>query len=443
MLGLLLWYRETGKEQYLEAIKRAADLFIHLFYNPETGSKPLSAIGSTEMNLAPIHIFALLYEETGDSLYLNFVNQIANDFGSAGSGDYINSSLNGLEFFQCPKPRWESLHCIIGIAELYRANGNALYLRVAEQIFRSILKTDVHNTGGFSTREQAIGNPFTNDAIETCCVIAYNALGVEILKLTGDSTIVDHLELSHYNACMGSWSPSGRWSTYDTPMNGVRLANTTSIQFQSRPGSPELNCCSVNAARSVSMIGEWAVMKHDRFLYLNAYEAADYETEDGTHISLSGGYPYQNRVTLTVNGGNGELYLRIPGWSSRTVITVGDHKHYPTSGSYYLLPYEDGLPIILDFDFTTRFTEGDLDMNGLTSVNRGPILYGTDTSLCGKSGLDRYPALSRKEIIETPVTIKGDSGLIILPCGITLCDFYHLGVTGAEYASWLRLSEST
>lgn len=110
----------------------------------------------------------------------------------------------------------------------------------------SIYRADVHNSGSFSTNEQAMGNPFQGGSIETCCTVAWLALSVETLRLTGDSRIADALEHATWNAVLAYEHPSGRWCTYDTPMNGKRLASAHSIVFQSRPGTPELNCCSVN-----------------------------------------------------------------------------------------------------------------------------------------------------------------------------------------------------
>ena len=85
---------------------------------------------------------------------------------------------------------------------------------------------------------------------------------VEMLRQSGDPLAADELELSTFNSAMGLFSPTGRWSTYNTPMDGARKANFHEIVFQSRPGSPELNCCSVNAARGLGLLSEWALM-HD------------------------------------------------------------------------------------------------------------------------------------------------------------------------------------
>ena len=86
----------------------------------------------------------------------------------------------------------------------------------------------------------------------------------EMLKLTGNSVVADELELSTLNSALGMHSPTGRWATYNTPMDGVRKASAHDIVFQSREGTPELNCCSVNSARGLGLLSEWAVMRDPR-----------------------------------------------------------------------------------------------------------------------------------------------------------------------------------
>ena len=141
-------------------------------------------------------------------------------------------------------------------------NGNGQYGKAFANLWWSIARLDRHNNGGFSSGEQAQGNPYHPGAIETCCTIAWMAMTVEMLRQSGDPLAADELELSTFNSAMGLFSPTGRWSTYNTPMDGVRKANFHDIVFQSRPGSPELNCCSVNAARGLGLLSEWALM-HD------------------------------------------------------------------------------------------------------------------------------------------------------------------------------------
>ena len=438
MFGLLLWYNETGDRRYLETVEKAAGLFMNLFYR-DSGRK-LSEIGWTEMNLAPLHVFTLLYEQTGKKAYLTFAKSIEGDFATADAGNYVECALNGIEFYQCPKPRWESLHPIMGIAELYRATGTQYYLDAAAFIFYSILKTDVHNTGGFSTREQAVGNPYQDGPIESCCVIAYNALAVEIYKLTRDPKILDFLELSHYNACMGMRSPTGRWSTYDTPMHGCRKANFHDINFQDRPGSPELNCCSVNAARSIGNLSEWRFTRDDDTLYINFWEKGEYVTEDGIRICMEGNYPADGNITCSVSGYSGKLALRVPEWSKHTEITLQGRKQNMESG-YYRLSCNFELHFTLSLDLSVRIMAGDGDQKGNSCVYRGPILFGVDTTGVRSGNLDIPETYSAKEICSAPLMETKGKYHLLLPDGTKLTDFYHLGYSGGQYKTWLNISK--
>ncbi len=441
MFGLLLWYRETGNERYLETVIRAAELFMKTFYNPENRNRSMIEMGASEMNLSVYHAFALLYSLTGMRKYRDFAQNIENDLTRPEAGNYLNHALMGLEFWQCPKPRWESLHVILGIAESYRGTGDGKYLDAARQICYSILKTDIHSTGAFSTNERAVGTPFKTGGIETCCVIAYNALVVEIFKLTGDTALLDHLDHSHYNACMGLWSPSGRWSTYDTPMNGTKCASTQTIVFQSRPGSPELNCCAVNAARSVGMLSEWAVTEDEDTLYLNFFEKAFYETENGAKITVDSVYPMEGEIRITVTDYCGLFGIRIPGWADKATVTINSEPVYPQAGAYFVVECQGALDIRLVLNFSTRFIDGEDDFLGDTCVLRGSLLFGTDTVRSGDFDLGSMPPLSRKEISQTAAVSEKEAVCIPLKNGITLCDFYNLGTTGSQYVSWMKISD--
>src|SRR5258705_511119 len=90
-----------------------------------------------------------------------------------------------------------------------------------------------------------------------------------MLRMTGDSVVADELELSLLNSILGYHSPTCRWVTYNTPMDGDRKASAHDIVFQARAGSSELNCCSVNGPRGLGMLSDWALMAGRRGLMLN------------------------------------------------------------------------------------------------------------------------------------------------------------------------------
>lgn len=362
MLGLLLWYRETKDQPALTCARRIADLLCKKFLN--TGLRLVST-GAEEMNLAPIHALCLLYKETGEQKYLDLAHEIEKDFETPPAGDYVRTALARKEFYQTPKPRWESLHPIMGIAELYYITGDEKYRRAFEHIWWSIARYDRHNNGGFSSGEQASGNPYHEGAIETCCTIAWLALSVEMLRLTGNSVVADEIELSTLNSGLGLISPSGRWVTYDTPMEGCRTASQHTIVFQARPGQPELNCCSVNGPRALGLISEWALMADDQGILVNYYGPGKMSAAlpSGNTLTLTQDteYPIENQIRLSVQVDRPEIFslaLRIPYWSEKTSVRLnGTAVSDIRPGQYLRLNrlWSSGDEITVDLDFRFHF----------------------------------------------------------------------------------------
>jgi DUF1680 family protein len=379
MLGLMLWYDETGDERALKAAERIGNLLCEKFLDAE---KPVSSTGSMEMNQAVVHSLAMLYARTGDEKYLRLAEEVVADFAAPGAGDYLRMGLKGVEFFQIPKPRWESLHPMMGLAELYWLTGNDDYRKAFEHLWWSIVKTDRHNNGGFSSGEQAQGNPYHQGAIETCCTIAWMAMSVEMLRLTGDPLAADELELSTLNQAMGAFAPSGRWSTYNTPMDGRRVPSTQDISFQIRPGSEELNCCSVNAARGLGMISDWGLMRDAAGLVLNWYGPSTFATtvnDAPVRLTQTTDYPREGRVELAVEPESPlkfNLKLRIPHWSAKTTVKVNGDEAAATPGTYLSLDREwrPGDRITIDLDMSPRYWVGERECAGKTSAYRGPVL---------------------------------------------------------------------
>src|SRR4051812_14078346 len=255
MLALLMWHQAVGDAAALQCVRRAADLMCSTYL--DSGRRPFEA-GSDEMNLAVLHGLGVLYRVTREDRYRQLMRVIEQDWERGGG--YFRKGLEGVEFFQTPRPRWESLHDLQGLVEIYRITGDARYRDSFEHHWRSIARWDLRNTGGFSSGEQATGNPYAPTPIETCCSIAWMCLCVDMLGVTGDSRVADKLELATLNAWAGAQHPSGRWCTYNTPMDGAREASAHTIVFQARAGTPELNCCSVNGPRGWGMLAEWATM---------------------------------------------------------------------------------------------------------------------------------------------------------------------------------------
>jgi DUF1680 family protein len=373
------------------------------------------------------------------------------------AGDYMRAALAGKEFYECPKPRWESLHDLLALPELYYITGDARYRRAFEHYWWSIFRGDRHNTGGFTSGEQATGNPYDPRAIETCCTVAWIVMSVEMLRLTGDPRVADEIELSTLNASLGGQHPSGRWWTYNTPMDGVKLASAHDIVFQSHPGGPELNCCSVNAPRGPGMIAEWGLMLAPDGPVLNGYGAGTLESSlpSGNCLRLRQRttYPKSGRIRITVEPERPEVFtlrLRIPQWSARTTVTVNDEPVGPAAHGTYLQitrQWQAGDTLRLSLDMSLHFWVGEREQAGKVSIYRGPILLAYDQRFNPVDPDDLPPIAARRLKTRAVPCHEWPRPWVLLavPAAdgreLCLCDFATAGALGTQYRSWLPVTD--
>ena len=460
--ALLLWFDETSDRTALEAAQRIGDLICNTFLDSDLRVRDT---GSVEMNMAIIHGLGLLYLRTHNPRYLAMARQVEIHWES--TGNYLRTGIEGIPFYATNHPRWESLHNLQGLAVMYRITGDKRYLQAFECHWRSILRWDVHNTGAFSTGEGAIGDPYTPGAIETCCTVAWMALTIDYLELTGDPRAADALELALYNAAAGAQHTSGEWFTYDTPMEGIRIPSFSALAFQARPDTPGLNCCSVNGPRAFTMLSDWAVMRAGTGLAVNFYCTGTFEgsLSDSTKVGIewSTEYPALGHVTLTVKPERTvrfPLLLRIPAWSRKTCVhvegDVGSPSLHAKSGRYLTLDREwkPGDTLQIDFDMSLRAVPGDGAAIGKVSVYRGPILLAYDAAL-NTFRPEQMPPIVPKSLTHARVTgnndIENDAETrwlsVTIPAGpngtngdVTLRDFASAGSKGTYYSTWLPSS---
>jgi DUF1680 family protein len=405
-----------------------------------------------------------LYEHTADERHLNLALKIRDEFaavdenGTPLAGDYVNGPLSGKEFYELPMTRWESLYPVMGLAELHALTGDEEARGAFERIWWSIVRTDRHNNGGFSSWERATGNPYDTGPIETCCTIAWVAMSVEMLRLTGNSIVADELELSTLNSITGLHSPNGRWVTYNTPMDGVREASAHTIVFQAREGSPELNCCSAHGARGFGMISDWALMATDDGISLNWYGPGSMSVpllNDDLILTQETDYPRSNRVQLTVGLGEPRsfaLRLRIPYWSHHTQVQLNRKELTKVEpGEYLVLDrlWRSGDQIDITFDFTLQYWVGEREYEGRASIYRGPVLLTYDRRL-NSIDPDQIPPLDARGLTSTMVRFdEWFPPMLLMEFETTdgrtlrLCDFASAGVGGSPYRSWLDIRSCT
>jgi DUF1680 family protein len=240
---------------------------------------------------------------------------------------------------------------------------------------------------------------------------------------------------------MGAFSPSGKWSTYNTPMDGEKCANYHSIGFQCRPGSPELNCCSVNAPRGIGILSEWAVAETEGITYINYFERCNAIMESGLEMNIDGDYPADNIVNITLKSSEKQkIAVRIPGWSKNTKLYINNIEQKTSAGQYFIIEKVwKNDTILIEFDFSARYLDGDFDYEGQKSIYKGPVLYGYDLSLNPDIDFEDIPALLSQDLEEAKPLRMKDGRILLKLNSVILSDFYHLGESGSKYRTWLKV----
>ncbi len=452
--GLYRWYQITGNQEALHIAVRALDGIYNYFI---VGGQTFVSQNWAECNLAIGHAFALLYEATGKPEYLQAAEYIVNeewnmeypDFYSKTilSCGWMTAALEGKAFYESGQPRWEGLYALETLAVLYRVTGNETYGEAMESLWWGMVGTDRHNTGSFGTGEGATGDPYGHGS-ETCNIVAWMAFSTDYLKMSKNSYVADELELSFYNASLGSLLAGEREFTYMNHSDGSRESALIILEGHSFDGGRDMSCCQANGNRGISQVAEWALLTGTDGLYLNYYGASNMQTQTagGNSVTLrqETQYPKNGAVKITVTAEQEEsfvLRLRIPVWSEQTVVRVnGEVCEGVRAGTYYEISrsWKTGDVIELHFDMQMHFWMAEKGTIGQkVSVYYGPLLLAYQTS-------DSLRPTTRFEIdtLRAMEPIEGD-GLVSFRCtsskgeAVIFTDYYSAGRNGEAFVSWI------
>lgn len=463
--GLLEWYAITGNQTALDVAKKAIDCVYETFKD-----RSYLVAGGFETNRGIAHGYAQMYQATGEEKYLAEAERIIMQDCQDVKGWYKTALADG-NFYQTSSSRWEVLHMIMTLKILYEETGNTEYFTVMDQIWHNILELDIHNTGGFTTNEGACGDPYRTGVIETCCTIAWMAFTNEYYKIAKTVEVADEFERSYYNGMLGSLLDNDKYTTYNTPMNGVqgtaggydgrKVPSQQDISFQYNSGSPDFNCCQANLARGLGQIVEWAALTDGNALYLNYYGESNIRTQVGgkaVALKQETNYPVSGSVAITV----GELAedtqfalkLRIPGWAFGSKIKVnGEACADVVAGEYYTIDrtWKNGDVIQLELAMQMHYWTGAAGVSGYTSVYYGSVLMTLDKSFAPQYNQNTTFTVAQLEAME----ISDGSAVGAMLIGtvkigndtVKLIDFASAGKYNGEsapatYWSWLKVADA-
>lgn len=429
-IGFLEWYAITGNTRYLDAARRIAALIADCI-----DERDITNDEHFEMKAAYLHAFAKLYSATRERKYMEYCDKMLTIFEK--KGRFLEDVEAGKEFYQSDYPRWETMYCFAGFAELYKITRNDRYLRALRKLYDSICRNDIHNTGAFSAGEKASGNAYTFEAIETCCTVAWLEVLYDLYDITGDVGVIETIERAYYNTVMASIHPSGKWSTYSTPMKGLRIANHNEIIFQSA-ACTDANCCSVNAPRALAGVYRWAIAEQDGCTTVNWLSDCTYtDAAHGVTVRIESQYPYDGAVKVSVTSREKRRFcVRLPAHADSLTVTV-DGKPAAVDGKYVEL-CASRATVEIDARFSVRVEQGDKDLKDLCSLYYGPLLLSYDRRF--NAHYDEVPVIESFAIEKTvPVNPLNTPNFLVKAGDAVLCEFDYAGCNGTEYTTWVKV----
>ena len=382
--GMLECYMLLGDENMLKSSIGMADYLIDEIDRlgielADTGT--FSGVASCSI-LKPLLI---LYRLTENEKYLHFAVRIADRWENADiKPGLIANALSGKrirEWYENSN-KWakayETMSCFDGLIELYRITGEEKYLRASEAYYDILVKheynalfsvgfNDVFGDGAYDL----------NCATEPCDVIHFMRLCYELFLLTEDVKYMDKFELAASTPLIASAYKNGRWGARALRGQGRHLTAILQAKFTRN------HCCVNNMPRGFINFAESGVMTDGESLLINLYTAADYRIEGkGGYVNVKVGGEYLSdcraEITVDFDGDIMPVKLRIPSWSKKGSVTVGDTVYTVTPGYFTVTPTEKRVNIKLALDDEIRIVKvesheelGDLEWKRIRWISDG------------------------------------------------------------------------
>ena len=384
------YYELTGKDRFLNAVKKYADYIERAFKIDNTAA--FITPGHPEIELALVR----LYKATGEKRYIELAKYFIDKRGNCDEPgiytDWANEYYSQDEIPVRERKTAEG-HCVralylmcaaADIAYIYKDND----LKTAcERFFDSIVNKRMYITGGVGSSN--MGESFTIDYdlpnrtayAETCAAISLAMFAERMLKFGADSRYSDIIERTMYNGIMSGISLDGKSFFYENPLeidpdfNNINTSTKVKERFPitQRVEVFDCSCCPPNIMRFVASISGLIYGFDDNTVYIDQYMNSEGDV-NGIKISQKTDYPNNGKITVRCNSNKKQIAFRIPCWCKSFNI----NKKYSIKNGYAYVDLDSEENIELELDMPVRIISANRRIHsdaGRIAVMRGPVVY--------------------------------------------------------------------
>jgi len=415
--GAVAYWQATGKRAWLEVAEKSARHINRVFFEGDPNyndGKPVNqAPGHQEMELA----LCKLHRATGNPLYLEmakrFLDIRAVTYRPEGEGtlapEYAQQHRPVAEQESAVGHAVRAAYMYAGMAEVGAMTGDHCYDAALDRIWRNMVDTRMHITGGLGAVRgiEGFGREFdlpNGEAyLETCAAIANVLFNYRMLLLHRDAAYFDVAEVALLNNSLAGVALTGDRFFYVNPLetDGVSLFNHGAAGRAPWFGCA---CCPSNIARIMPQVGGYMYARGADDIYLLLYGGSQTEVElaQGTvKLEQRTDYPFDGKITLDVGVGTPQeftLKLRIPTWAREQFVPGGLYRYTSSVEEPWqitvngepvdaplvrgfaevLRVWSDGDQVTLTLPMLVKFStcDGRVEANrNRIAVTRGPLVY--------------------------------------------------------------------
>ncbi len=394
--GAIAYYRATGDRTLLDAGIRFVDLFLLPNYGHGKDQKGIVA-GHPEIEMALVE----LYRTTGKRAYVDLAGYILQgDERIPLRPQQISYMFCGIPFVSRTKLEGHAvraMYACCGATDYYLETGDPSYWKALNVLWKDLTEHQLYVNGGVGAREagEAFGDPYELPNAraygESCAAIGNMMWNWRMLAASGEARFTDVIERALYNGINSGMSLDGRTYCYRNPLAFDPSGNSAdrhAPEGNIRNPWYDTTCCPPNLERTFASLPGYFYSTAADGIYVHLYDNSEmnWRLEDGSAVRVrqETGYPWNGDVKLTVSPASPcefAVYVRIPGWSEKSVVKVnGKEESGGRAGQYLPIRrrWTSGDTIELSFDMAVHLLKANPAVNedrGRVAFQRGPIVF--------------------------------------------------------------------
>lgn len=448
LIGLLTYYRYTGREDVLSASRRTADLLVRTF---GTGSGQRSILDAgTHMGMAATSVLepiVQLYRHTGAIEYLQFAEYLVEAWDQPSGPRILPTLLSSGKVSDVGNGKaYEMLSNLVGLVELARISGDERHLRAAQRAWRDIVDHHLYVTGTASFGEHFHGPDQLPDSAmvamgETCVTVTWVQLSLHLLVLTGQACYADEIERTLFNHLAAAQLPDGSGWCYYTPLDGRREYGRG------------ISCCISSGPRGIAFAPHsvFATTAAKDQLVVPIYQEATVRADLGgvaVDVRMTTPVPYRGGAALSFKL-EGEarfgIRLRRPAWAHHVDVR-GAEVTSDADGWIVLAPrsYRSGDVVPVEFELGNHQIVGRGWNAGRSAFAWGPLVLGYRTEGEFPSRFDSVDpdadepdlSLPHRSHVWSVANRLAPEGRV----AATIAPFSEIGADGGPYRVWVPRS---